>query len=95
MYRATAERAFERFSKGDSFVAEGYAHQYSYTRDGQQIEGEEFVAKEIGHDTTRTHYQVDRTPHSPAERETPGRDVSAFEALHRGQTTPSATGMGL
>lgn len=62
LYRATAERAHERFVKGDNFVAEGYAHEYSYTRDGQQIAGEEFVAKKIGHDTARTRYDVDRTP---------------------------------
>lgn len=60
IYRASAERAYERFAKGDSFVAEGYAHEYSYTRDGQQIDGEEFVAKKIGHDTARTTYEVAR-----------------------------------
>lgn len=62
LYRATAERAFERFTKGDQFVAEGYAHDYTYERDGQTIAGEEFVAKKIGHDTARTRYDVDRTP---------------------------------
>lgn len=70
MYRAAAERAFERFAKGDSFVAEGYAHGYTYERDGQHVEGEEFVAKKIGHDTARTRYDVDRTPRSAA-----GHDV--------------------
>ena len=45
MYRSTAQRAYERFEKGDSFVAEGYLHEYSYERDGQTLEGEEFVAK--------------------------------------------------
>ena len=29
-YRATAERAHERFVKGDSFVAEGYTHPFEY-----------------------------------------------------------------
>lgn len=71
-YRATAERAHERFAKGDSFVAEGYTHEYSYERDGQQIQGEEFVAKKIGHDTARTNYDVDRTPRSG---HTAGRDA--------------------
>ncbi|PMY27293.1 single-stranded DNA-binding protein, partial [Pseudomonas sp. GW456-L14] len=28
-FRATAERAHERFAKGDSFVAEGYVHPYT------------------------------------------------------------------
>lgn len=61
LYRATAERAYERFAKGDSFVAEGYAHEYTYTRDGEQLRGEEFVAKKIGHDTARSTYEVDRS----------------------------------
>jgi single-stranded DNA-binding protein len=74
MYRATAERAFERFAKGDSFVAEGYVHEYSYERDGQSLSGEEFVAKKIGHDTARTRYDVDRTPRNSQTREAATRD---------------------
>ena len=78
MYRATAERAYERFTKGDQFVAEGYTHDYEYERDGQQITGTEFVVKKIGHDTARTRYDVDRSPRAQAvdrggsSRETPG-----------------------
>ncbi|TSD62419.1 single-stranded DNA-binding protein [Aeromicrobium piscarium] len=64
--RKTAERAYEMFADGDAFVAEGYVRQYSYQRDGQQFEGEEFVAKKIGHDTARSRYTVDRTPHGQA-----------------------------
>lgn len=80
LYRATAERAYERFAKGDSFVAEGYAHEYSYTRDGQQVEGEEFVPKKIGHDTARTRYEVDRTPRRTTERESVTREQNrAFD----------------
>ncbi|WP_137843352.1 single-stranded DNA-binding protein [Microbacterium sp. 2FI] len=60
-YRATAERAFERFAKGDSFVAEGYLRTFPIERDGQTIDGEEFVAKKLGHDLARTNYDVDRT----------------------------------
>ena len=59
-YRATAERAHARFAKGDSFVAEGYAHPYEYERDGQSVRGEEFVAKKLGHDLARTTYEVNR-----------------------------------
>ena len=95
LYRATAERAFERFTKGDQFVAEGYAHDYTYERDGQTIAGEEFVAKKIGHDTARTRYDVDRTPRQPAAQEAPVRDASAFDAPQRGQTTQPGAGMGL
>ncbi len=75
MYRTSAERAYERFAKGDNFVAEGYQHTYTYERDGQKIEGEEFVAKKIGHDTARTQYDVDRTPRNAPDR----RQSKAFE----------------
>ncbi|WP_447589712.1 single-stranded DNA-binding protein [Microbacterium lacticum] len=44
----TAERAYERFAKGDRFVAEGYIDRDEYTRDGQTVTGEKFVAKKIG-----------------------------------------------
>ncbi|SDI33881.1 Single-strand binding protein family protein [Arthrobacter subterraneus] len=91
LYRATAERAYERFAKGDNFVAEGYAHEYSYTRDAQQIEGEEFVGKKIGHDTARTRYDVDRTPHRTgvaAERESATREHN--RAFDPSQTRPPA-----
>jgi len=64
LYRASAERAYVRFAKGDNFVAEGYIHTFEYERDGQSIQGEEFVAKKIGHDVARTSYEVDRTPHA-------------------------------
>ena len=94
MYRATAERAFERFTKGDSFVAEGYAHEYSYERDGQSLSGEEFVAKKIGHDTARTRYEVDRSPRKAASQETVQRQQErAFDPPSRRPTTsPSVLG---
>jgi single-stranded DNA-binding protein len=88
MYRATAERAFERFTKGDSFVAEGYAHEYSYERDSQSLSGEEFVAKKIGHDTARTRYEVDRSPRKAASQETVQREQErAFDPPSRRPTT--------
>lgn len=90
MYRTSAERAYERFTKGDNFVAEGYQHTYTYERDGQKIEGEEFVAKKIGHDTARTQYEVDRTPRNAPER----NQSRAFDApVPRPGTDPR--GMGL
>ena len=60
-YRATAERALTRFTKGDSFIAEGYTRTFPVERDGQVVEAEEFVAKKLGHDLARTNYDVDRT----------------------------------
>jgi len=62
-YRKAAEHAYAQFRKGDSFVAEGYAHQYQRTlEDGTVEHREEFVAKKLGHDAARTAYAVDRAP---------------------------------
>jgi len=80
-YRATADRALARFAKGDSFVAEGYVRTFEVERDGEVVEREEFVAKEIGHDLARTNSEVDRTRRSnegaarnaPAAAQGPGR----------------------
>ena len=85
VFHRSAERAAEQFAKGDSFVAEGYAHEYSYERDGQSLSGEEFVAKKIGHDTARTRYDVDRTP----RRSPPERDATAFTAPEHRPATAS------
>lgn len=93
-YRATAERAHERFAKGDSFVAEGYTHPFEYERDGQTVQGEEFVTKKIGHDLARTSYDVDRSPRNAraTEREAPApaatREPARSEEPHR--PAPSA-----
>ena len=92
LYRATAERAFERFTKGDQFVAEGYAHDYTYERDGQTIAGEEFVAKKIGHDTARTRYDVDRTPRHAMNRDAVGQ---AFDPPQHHQATPAADSLSM
>lgn len=90
IYRKTAERANEMFAKGDRFVAEGRVHDYTYTRDGEQVEGEEFIASKIGHDTARSRYTVDRSPRDRTiEREAPGTDRNlAFTAPER--PTPAA-----
>src|SRR5699024_4621496 len=96
LYRATAERAHERFIKGDQFVAEGYSHDYSYERDGQPIDGTEFVAKKIGHDTARTRYDVDRAPRrtldrDAADRTAPAREQDrAFDPPERGRKATDA-----
>jgi single-stranded DNA-binding protein len=65
-FRKTAERAHQRFAKGDKFIAEGYVHQYDRTdENGQTVKAEEFVAKKIGHDLARTRYTVDRPRRTP------------------------------
>ncbi|MER6971116.1 single-stranded DNA-binding protein [Nocardioides sp. NPDC000445] len=59
-FDTAAERAFARFRVGDSFVASGYVNAYETTRDGQPVTREEFVARRLGHDLTRTTYEVVR-----------------------------------
>lgn len=92
-YRATAERAHERFAKGDSFVAEGYTHPFEYERDGQTVQGEEFVAKKLGHDTARTSYDVDRRPRASrtpaAEQDAPTPAASRASTSHEAPRLPS------
>ncbi|WP_347125352.1 single-stranded DNA-binding protein [Microbacterium sp. SY138] len=91
-YRATAERAHDRFAKGDSFVAEGYTHPFEYERDAQTVQGEEFVAKKIGHDTARTSYDVDRSPRASraaAGQEAPAPAASRATASYEEPRRPS------
>jgi single-strand DNA-binding protein len=59
-YRKAAERSYERFQKGDKFIAEGYVHEYDHDVDGEAQAGEEFVAKKMGHDAARQNYTVNR-----------------------------------
>lgn len=59
-FKTAAQRAFERFRVGDSFVASGYINEYEANRDSQQVTREEFVARRIGHDLARTNYMVVR-----------------------------------
>lgn len=101
MFRATAERAHERFRKGDNFIAEGYVREYEAARDGEQVQTEQFVAKKIGHDLARTRYEVDRTPrNTPAldqdapTRETPTRPAPEFQTPDRpSPQAPPAPGL--
>ena len=91
MYRATAQRAYERFEKGDSFVAEGYTHEYNYEREGQETDGEEFVAKKIGHDTARTQYSVDRRPRAASHEAPPPGQSRALESPQKRPSTGAPT----
>lgn len=59
-YDTAAERAFERFRIGDSFVAAGYINDYEVDRDDHKVSRQEFVARKIGHDLARTRYEVHR-----------------------------------
>ena len=59
-YDTAAQRAFERFRVGDSFVAAGYVNEYEIDRGGEKVPRQEFVARRIGHDLARTRYEVIR-----------------------------------
>ncbi len=61
-----AERAYDRFRKGDQFVASGYINEYERQRDGHTVACEEFVARRMGHDSFRTRYIVDREHPNPS-----------------------------
>lgn len=94
MYGRAAEHAHARLSKGDNFVAEGYTRTMQFEKDGHAVEGEEFIAKKIGHDSARTRYEVDRTPRRGGVQPTSQRDASAFAAPERNQPTDApAVGM--
>lgn len=84
MYRRTAERAYQQFAKGDSFIAEGYVHPYSYERDGQTVTGEEFVAKRLGHDVARSTYTLEHT-----RRQAPAVDQSVTQAVEAPPAVPA------
>ena len=81
-FKAAAEQGHLRLAKGDKIIAEGYVREYRY-RDasGQAIEGEEYVARRIGHDLARTRYEVDRTARRTTERShaSSSAPVSIFE----------------
>lgn len=95
-FKAAAEQGHARLSKGDRFIAEGFVREYTYERDGQTIEGEEFTARRIGHDMARTRYEVDRTPRGKtAEREAVSRDVSAFDLPAQSRSGVASPGMGI
>lgn len=95
VFGRSAELVNERFVKGDNFIAEGYQHSVNFERDGQPVEGEEFVAKRIGHDSVRTRYNVDRSPRKSAGREAPAREEGrAFGSPpQRAAVSPPALGL--
>lgn len=67
MFGPSADKAAERFRPGDYFVASGYIHEYEVTHNDTTIPKEQFVARRIGHDTTRTNYEVSRKHPTPPE----------------------------
>jgi single-strand DNA-binding protein len=94
-YRATADRALDRFAKGDSFVAEGYVRNFQVERDGEVVEREEFVAKKIGHDLARTNYEVDRARRTPAAAERDAPVVSNVPLQDAGPTRATTSSLAI
>lgn len=68
LFESAAERAYAQLRKGDTFIASGHVHEYALERNGATVVREEFVARQIGHDTARTTYEVHRRtgPTEPA-----------------------------
>jgi single-strand DNA-binding protein len=60
MFRRSAEHAYEKFARGDNFVASGHVQKFSYQKDGETVSGEEFIATHVGPDAARTSYAVNR-----------------------------------
>lgn len=67
IFRKNAERAYEAFRKGDTFVAWGYINEYPFDRHCQRIVREEFVARHIGHNLVLTKYVVERKQPTPLD----------------------------
>lgn len=66
-FDTTAQRAYEQFRVGDSFVASGYVNEFEVNRDGHAVPRQEFIARRIGHDLARTRYQVVRRTSAPIQ----------------------------
>ena len=85
--KAAAEQGADRLAKGDKIVAEGYVREYRYQdANGQNVEGEEFIARRLGHDLARTRYEVDRS-----SRRSSGRESVAFGTPEARTATQAAT----
>lgn len=86
-----AELSYERFSKGDEFIAQGDVREYTRDVDGQSRTDEQFLARRIGHDPNTTTYTVERRPAAErdgaeregAERESGDRDPTEREAAQQ------------
>ena len=76
MFDRAAEHAYAQFKVGDEFVASGYVHEYEVARRGRSEIREQFIARCIGHDCSRTRYAVDR----PSRQLPPGQTAQASPA---------------
>ena len=67
IFRKIAERAYEAFLKGDTFVASGNINENPYERHGRRTVHEEFVARHISHDLVLTKNVVERKQPTPPD----------------------------
>lgn len=88
MFRTSAERAFEQFVKGDSFIAEGEMRSYMQNVDGQPVRRDQFLASRIGHDNNLTTYEVNREP----RQEPVTADAVSQDAVAADRVSPDAVG---
>jgi single-strand DNA-binding protein len=82
VYDRMAEIAFERFRKGDRFIAQGEIHTYTRPVEGQEVPDEEFRAARISHDSAMTDYTVSR-----------GRSAGRESGRESGRSGPTPDGV--
>jgi len=86
-FGTAAELSYERFSKGDEFVAQGQVRNYTRDVDGQERTDEQFVATRISHDPNTTTYTVERRPpageRDATQRESVDRDSAERDGAER------------
>ncbi len=94
-FRGAAEFGHRKLAKGDNIIADGRVRKYSYERDGERREGEEFVAIRLGHDLARTHYEVDRSSRrTGAGHNAPSREAPGFTAPTPAHQKPATSALG-
>lgn len=98
-----AELSYERFSKGDEFLAQGQVRDYTREVDGQERTDEQFVATRISHDPNTTTYTVERrtpaaeregTQRESVDRDSAERDGAARENAEAGRDTERQARLG-
>ncbi len=93
-FRAAAVRGFEKLAKQDYFVAQGQLD-ISIDKD-TGIQRTRFIANRLGHDLTRTRYEVDRTPRRASlGQEAPARDATPFQRPERSTPERANPAIGL
>lgn len=90
IFGRTAERAADRFRKGDQFVAHGYVETRYAAPPARPAQREVYIARKIGHDLVRTYYDVDRTPTTAAQPAQPLGQAEVLAAVGAENGQPGA-----